>query len=108
MRRWVPFVPYLAVTIILLLLPVVARNSFFLNAMVLAFLFGAMAQGWNILGGYAGQISFGHAVFFGIGAYATAMLLGRYQVSPWVGMWAGAAISLAVSLAIGYPTFRLR
>ncbi|MGH2426095.1 MAG: branched-chain amino acid ABC transporter ATP-binding protein/permease, partial [bacterium] len=42
------------------------------------------------------------------GAYATAMLLGRYQVSPWVGMWAGAAISLAVSLAIGYPTFRLR
>lgn len=100
--------PYLVGTILLALLPLVVHDSFFLNALILAFLFGAMAQGWNLLGGYAGQISFGHAVFFGIGAYAAATLLARYKVSPWGGMWVGVAISLAVSLAIGYPTFRLR
>jgi branched-chain amino acid transport system permease protein len=106
-KRWVPPL-YLIGTILLAVVPLVVGSSFFLNALILAFLFGAMAQGWNLLGGYAGQISFGHAVFFGIGAYAAATLLGRYQISPWAGMWAGAAISLLVSLAIGYPTFRLR
>lgn len=108
MRRWAPLLPYLVGAIFLALLPLVVRSSFFLNALILAFLFGGTAQGWNLLGGYAGQISFGHAVFFGIGAYAAATLLGRYQVSPWASMWVGAAIALAVSVAIGYPTFRLR
>jgi len=86
----------------------VVRDQFFLNALITAFLFGTMAQAWNLIGGYAGQISFGHAVFFGLGAYTGAILLGRYGVSPWLGMWAGVAVSIAVSLAIGFPTFRLR
>jgi len=107
-KLWGRLPMYFVGTILLAMLPLVIRGSFFLNAMILVFLFGAMAQGWNLLGGYAGQISFGHAVFFGIGAYSAATLLSRYQITPWIGMWVGAAISVALSLAIGYPTFRLR
>lgn len=92
----------------LVLLPFGVRDSFFLNAMVHVFLFGAAAQAWNLVGGYAGQISFGHAAFFGLGAYTTAWLLSRHGTSPWLGIWAGAAVAAAVSLAVGYPTFRLR
>jgi branched-chain amino acid transport system permease protein len=92
----------------LVLLPLAVRDSFFLNAFILASLFGAMAQAWNLIGGYAGQISFGHAVFFGLGAYAAAVPLGRYGVAPWLDLAGGAALSAVVSLAIGLPTFRLR
>jgi len=91
-----------------ILLPFVVRDTFFLNALFLVFLFGAMAQAWNLIGGYAGQISFGHAVFFGLGAYAGAVLLSRYGLSPWLGAWVGAAISVLISLVIGFPTLRLR
>jgi branched-chain amino acid transport system permease protein len=89
-------------------LPLWVQDSFFLNAMIHVFLFGAAAQAWNLLGGYAGQISFGHAAFFGLGAYTTAWLLSRHGTSPWIGVWAGAAVAAAVSLVVGYPTFRLR
>ena len=90
------------------LIPLIVRDAFFLNALITVFLFGTMAQAWNLIGGYAGQISFGHAVFFGLGAYTGATLLGRFGISPLLGMWAGAALSVLVSLAIGFPTFRLR
>lgn len=92
----------------LVLIPLLVRDTFFLSAMILVFLFGAMAQGWNLIGGYAGQISFGHAVFFGIGAYSGAILLSRQALSPWIGAWIGATLSVLVALAVGYPTFRLR
>ncbi len=92
----------------LVLIPLLVRDTFFLSAMILVFLFGAMAQGWNLIGGYAGQISFGHAVFFGIGAYSGAILLSGHALSPWIGAWIGAALSMLVALAVGYPTFRLR
>ncbi len=95
-------------SVALLLIPLLVRDTFLLNAMILVFLFGAMAQGWNLIGGYAGQISFGHAVFFGIGAYSGAILLGQQALSPWIGAWIGAALSMLVALAVGYPTFRLR
>ncbi len=88
--------------------PLWVRDSFFLNAMVHVFLFGAAAQAWNLVGGYAGQISFGHAAFFGIGAYSVAWLLSRHAVVPWLGLWVGAAVAGLVSLAVGYPTFVLR
>ncbi len=100
--------PWLVAGGLALILPLAVRDTFLLNAMILVFLFGAMAQGWNLIGGYAGQISFGHAVFFGIGAYSAAILLGQRALSPWIGAWVGAALSVLVALAVGYPTFRLR
>ncbi len=94
--------------LVLLLVPYAVTDSFLLNALILVFLFGTVAQAWNILGGYAGQLSFGHAVFFGIGAYTSTLLLSRYGIVPWVGAPIGAAVALALSQVIGYATFRLR
>lgn len=92
----------------LALLPAAVHDAYFLNGMILVFVYGTAAQAWNLLGGYGGQLSFGHAVFFGIGAYTSTLLLARAGVSPWAGMWAGAALAALVSLVVGYPTFRLR
>ncbi len=92
----------------LLFLPFVVTDSFHLNALILVFLFGTVAQAWNLLGGYAGQLSFGHSVFFGIGAYASSLLLSRYGITPWAGAVLGAVIAAVVALAIGTPAFRLR
>ncbi len=92
----------------LLLLPLAVHNTYFLNGMILVFIYGTAAQAWNLLGGYGGQLSFGHAAFFGIGAYTSTLLLTQAGISPWIGMWAGAGLAALVSLAVGYPTFRLR
>jgi len=92
----------------LVLLPAVVHNAYFLNGMILVFIYGTAAQAWNLLGGYGGQLSFGHVVFFGTGAYTSTLLLSMAGVSPWIGMWAGAALATLLSFVVGYPTFRLR
>jgi branched-chain amino acid transport system permease protein len=89
-------------------LPLAVHNTYLLNGLILVFIFGAAAQAWNLLGGYAGQLSFGHVTFFGLGAYTSTLLLLRAAVSPWAGMWAGAALAAAVAVVVGYPAFRLR
>lgn len=71
-------------------------------------LYATMGIGWNIIGGYAGQVSFGNAAFFGVGAYATAILLTNYEISPWIGMLAGCGFSVLLAIIVGYPCFRLR
>ena len=67
-----------------------------------------LAQAWNILGGYCGQISLGNAVFFGTGAYASTLLLKWADLSPWLGMLVGGLVAVLLALAIGLPVFRLR
>ena len=71
-------------------------------------LFATLAQAWNILAGYCGQVSLGHAVFFGTGAYTSSVLQMQLGVNPWIGLVVGAALAVALSQAIGYPCFRLR
>ena len=78
------------------------------DVMIRIFLYALLAQAWNLLGGYCGQISLGNAVFFGIGAYTSSVLSLWWGVSPWLGMLAGMALAVVVSQAIGYPCFRLR
>src|ERR1041384_5631719 len=63
------------------------------DVVVLTFLFAGLALAWNIAGGYAGLISFGHAAFFGIGAYTSTILLTGHGVTPWLGIWCGGALS---------------
>ena len=72
------------------------------------FLFATLAQAWNILAGYCGQISLGHAIFFGAGAYTSGVFVAREIASPWLAMVVGALIALALSQLIGAPVFRLR
>lgn len=74
----------------------------------LTVIYMAAAVAWNIIGGFGGQLSFGHSIFFGIGAYATALLLLKHELNPWLGLLAGVAIAVVVSLVLGLLTFRLR
>jgi branched-chain amino acid transport system permease protein len=71
-------------------------------------MYATMSIGWNVIGGYAGQVSFGNAAFFGIGAYTTAILLVNYSINPWLGMLAGCVLSVGLAVVVGYPCFRLR
>jgi branched-chain amino acid transport system permease protein len=90
------------------LTPLVVRDSFILDSVILILLWGALSAAWNVAGGYAGQVSLGHAAFFGVGAYAAALTSARYQQSPWLGLVVGVALSLVAGGAIGYLSNRLR
>ena len=92
----------------LLVFPAVFTLPYPRDIMIKIFLFALLAQAWNLLGGYCGQISLGNAVFFGIGAYSSSVLLMEWELSPWVGMVAGMALAMLVSQVIGFPCFRLR
>ena len=83
-------------------------SGFWQHIFVTIFVFAAMACAWNILGGFAGQLSLGQTIFYGIGGYAGAMLNQHFGLIPWFGMLAGAAVSVAVAIFIAWPCLRLR
>jgi len=93
---------------LLAVLPQVTGSFFFMNTMIFLFLFMALGHGWNIIGGYAGQISLGHAVMFAAGAYTTAILWVYYGITPFVGIPVGGLVAAVIGLAIGFVTFPLR
>ncbi len=92
----------------LLAFPLVFTLPFPRHVMIMIFLYAMLAQAWNLLAGYCGQISLGHAVFFGTGAYTSSVLVKEAGLTPWIGMLAGALLAVALSQVIGYPVFRLR
>ncbi|MEY4578794.1 MAG: hypothetical protein RL701_3497 [Pseudomonadota bacterium] len=94
--------------LLLVTLPFWASKPYLLHMGVLLFLAVIQGQAWNILGGYAGQHSLGHAAYFGIGAYSTVMLLELKHISPAWGIWVGVLLAAAVSWVVGAITFRLR
>jgi len=96
-----------AVALVLVAYPFVFSSSTAINIGVLVLMFAMVGTAWNLLGGYAGQISFGHAVFFGTGGYTSTLLLKHLGLSPWIGMLAGAALAAALAVVVGWPTFRL-
>ena len=91
---------------LLSLVPFVTASNVVLNFLVMALLIALAGQGWNLLGGYGGQYSFGHAAFFGTGAYATAILQVRCDLNAWLGLVGGIAAGMLVGAAIGGMTFR--
>src|SRR6266511_1271780 len=91
--------------VILLALPAVL-SSYALTIFILILFYGFLGQAWNIIGGYAGQLSAGHAAFVGIGAYTAALLSARIGLTPWVGMFVGGALSAVLGTVIGYLGFR--
>lgn len=85
------------------------NNSYFvINTFIYVFLFIMLGHGWNILGGYAGQVSLGHAIMFAAGAYGTAILFVYYGVTPLIGIFLAALIAVVVGLVLGGTTFSLR
>ncbi|MGE5849469.1 MAG: branched-chain amino acid ABC transporter permease [Candidatus Methylomirabilota bacterium] len=93
------------VGLILLALPFWVSSTW-QNLLITVFYYAYLGQAWNILGGYTGQLSLGHAAFFAIGAYTSAVLAIHYAISPWLGMFVGAALAALLSLGIGYLGFR--
>lgn len=91
-----------------MLFPLVFDAPAVQNAAILMLMTAQLGVAWNLLGGYAGQVSLGHAAFFGCGAYVSSFLLLRFGLSPWLGMAAGALAAAALSAVIGWPCFRLR
>jgi branched-chain amino acid transport system permease protein len=104
-RGWIAGLLLLGVV---LALPLVVTLPFPRHVMIMIFLYATLAQAWNLLAGYCGQISLGHAVFFGTGAYTSSMLVKEAGITPWLGMVAGAILAVALSQLIGYPVFRLQ
>ncbi len=96
-----------AVLVALALLPLPIRDVYTQNLIIITVLFAGLAQAWNILGGYCGQISLGHALYLGIGAYVSTMLFVHGGVPPTAGMFAGGAVAGLCALLVGWPCFRL-
>ncbi len=98
---------FLAATLLVLLsVPLVTTNNYLLHVCVQMFFFAYLGQAWNIMCGYTGQLSFGHAAFFGVGTYTSTLLLLRLGVSPWLGMFVGGALAALLGLAIGAVSFK--
>jgi branched-chain amino acid transport system permease protein len=98
----------LAALLLAALFPLVVTSATWQNTAILMLMLAQMGVAWNILGGYAGQVSLGHAAFFGTGAYVSTLLALRFGLTPWVGMFAGAAVAAALSVLVGWPCFRLK
>ncbi len=107
MKRW----PLLALAAALLAYPWLVAGTdsaaFLQDTGALVLLAAIGASAWNIVGGYAGQISVGHAMFFGAGAYLPLLVYQHWQLPPLVGVPLGVAASLVIAVFIGFPTFRL-
>src|SRR5882762_56407 len=95
-------------TVIVLALPHMVKSSFAVDILIRILLFAFIGTAWNLLGGYAKQLSLGHAAFFGLGAYTSTLLQIDFGISPWIGMIAGGVVGMLASLPIGWLCFRLR
>jgi branched-chain amino acid transport system permease protein len=92
----------------LLGLPLVYDDAYVLRILTMTCLFAMFAASWDMLAGYTGQVNFGHALFFGAGAYTSGLLSQKLGVSPWLTVWAGAAAAALIGWAVGYLCLRLR
>jgi ABC-type branched-subunit amino acid transport system ATPase component/ABC-type branched-subunit amino acid transport system permease subunit len=91
-----------------LLLGLLVRNSYYQLIMTLVLLWASMGLAWNMLSGYSGLISFGHAVFFGLGGYTMTIVFVKFDVTPWLGIPIGVVVGVLAGIVIGLATFRLR
>lgn len=98
----------LLVVVALALLPVLVTSNTLLNFATFSLIIALAAQGWNIIGGYGGQFSFGHATFFGTGAYTMGLLQARYGINPWLALPVSIVCGGLAGLIIGFLSFRAR
>src|SRR5881398_1027500 len=81
------------VAILLVALPLLVTSSFAIDILIRILLFAFIGVAWNLMGGYAKQLSLGHAAYFGLGAYTSTLMQVNYGISPWVGMVAGGVVA---------------
>ena len=106
-RRRLEVIVGAVVLAVLAVLPLPIHDVYTQNLIILTILYAGLSQAWNILGGYCGQISLGHALYFGIGAYVSTLLFVNAGIPPTLGMFAGGAVGSLVALLVGWPCFRL-
>jgi branched-chain amino acid transport system permease protein len=97
-----------AAILVMIAVPMITRNSYLLHVLILTMVFGIFASAWNLVSGFAGLKTFGHHAFFGIGAYASALISIKAGLSPWLTIWIGALIATAAGLFIGLPILRIK
>jgi branched-chain amino acid transport system permease protein len=91
-----------------LLVGLLVRNAYYQQIMTLVLLWATMGLSWNMLSGYSGLISFGHAAFFGLGGYTMTIAFVKFGITPWLGIPLGMAVGVLAGVVIGITTFRLR
>ncbi|MDY0322555.1 MAG: branched-chain amino acid ABC transporter permease [Candidatus Carbobacillus sp.] len=102
------FIFSLMLFVIFLVLPVVINHPYYRHVLIMMMIWATLGVAWNILGGFTGQVSFGHAAFFGVGAYTAGLGNVHLGLSPWWGMLFGPIFAALIALPIGALTFRLR
>jgi branched-chain amino acid transport system permease protein len=107
-RLIAPLLVIAIVAIAWISLGMVVTNSYYQLMLTLVPIWAVMGLSWNLLSGYTGLISFGHAAFFGLGAYTVTIALVRFDITPWLGIPLGMIVGTVAGIVIGYPTFRLR
>jgi len=99
---------FLLVGILLLIFPVFSQEPFILRVLIIAAIFAIFAASWDLLSGFTGQINFGHALFFGVSAYAAALLNEKLGLAPWATIPISAIAAVLSGLIVGIPCLRLR
>lgn len=97
-----------AILLFLLILPHLLPNPFYVHIVVMMAIFVVLGGAWNVIGGYGGQLSLGHAAFFGTGAYVSTLLVNATGISPWITLWLGGLAALLLSVPVGIICFRLQ
>lgn len=103
-----PYVAVAAVAVAYLAAAFSIENTYYQLMITLMLLWSVMALSWNAMSGYSGMVSFGHASFWGLGAYTATLALVKFDVVPWLGIPMGIVVGTVAAVLIGYPTFRLR
>lgn len=98
----------IAIAVVAALAPLMSGSQYLLSIGCVTLLYAYLALSWNLLGGIAGQLSLGHAAYFGIGAYASTWLLRNLGWTPWLGMWVGALLAAIFAFVVGLSCLRLR
>ncbi len=107
-RKKIEVFSLLGVVLIAFGLPLIMTSPTYLHIVILIFFYAYLTTSWNMVGGFAGVLPLGHAVFVGIGAYTSTILSLQYGISPWLGMIVGGVIAMGTGVLIGLPTFKMR
>lgn len=91
-----------------IIFPIAVTSDYYQHIMIIALMWVLIGSSWNLLAGYTGQVSFGHAIFFGVGAYTAGILASKLGISAWWGMIGGGITAMLVGLFVGWVCFRLR
>ncbi len=104
MKRYAPYL----ILGIMAILPLIGLSTYMLHILIMVIMWSVIGMAWNLLGGYCGQVSFGHAAFFGVGAYTAGILYYKLGVSAWWGVPLSVLILVVEALIIGFICLRLR